>query len=103
MHVCIGDYTAMDDAHSRIIAVPPSASLQDTCYQFWPSAEGGTLNVGHDQMNVTLLKKKKTSDFDSYKMTIQKTNLVSLDKLSWIFYYILFYYYLVIDSQTRCV
>ena len=99
--MCIGDYTAMDDAHARIIAVPQTASLQDTCYQFWPPAEGGTLNVG--QMNVTLLKKKKTSDFDSYKMTIQKTNLVSLDRLSWIFYYILCYYCLFIDSQTRCV
>ena len=54
-----------------------SASLQDTCFQFWPTAEGGTLNVG--QMNMTLLKKRAKYDFDSYKMTIQKTNSVSAD------------------------
>ena len=61
------------------LSISPSDSLQDTCYQFWPAAEGGTLNVG--PMNVTLLKKKVKSDFDSYKMTIQKTNSVSLGRL----------------------
>ena len=46
------------------------------------------------QMNVKLLKTKVKSDFDSYKMTIQKANSVSLGRLP---YYIL----PVIACQTK--
>ena len=81
LHVCECDYTAMHIEWGRHVmwAFSLSASLQNTCYQFWPAAEGGTLNVG--QRNVTLLKKMMNSDFDQYKITIQMANYLSLDRV----------------------
>ena len=49
---------------------------QDTCYRFWP-VEDDILTVA--KMKVTLLNKKSGSDFDTYRMTIQKPNSVSED------------------------
>ena len=65
MHACICELIAMHirevDFMCNMTSFTLCSSLQNTCYQFWPAAEGGTLNVG--QKNVTLLKKMMNSDF----------------------------------------
>ena len=45
---------------------------------FWPAAEGGTINVG--SMKVVLLQSTARSEFDTYRLTIQKPRSVSVTK-----------------------